>query len=307
MNHLSIYLSLFLIISIGVLSGRLKIFNSDMCNIINKFLFNIAIPSLIILTITNISIKELSLYPTFIKFNFILNFLYIVIVFFLLRITKLTREIRGAIFYASTVGNTVYFGFPILSSLFGMEHLNLGVIYLIISLLIADIFSFLLLELDMESKKNFRISKYLKNIFTQPLIISTVIGILCFSLNFHLPNFLKDSLDTLGKTTPGLSLLSLGIYISNNLKIRRFFICLFISSVKLIIFPLLVYLLSHNIFHFANTIIQVSVILSAMPSAIFSIIISDIYKLDSKLASDIVILSTILSIITSFVWIEVLI
>lgn len=302
MNQLPVLISLFLVIFVGFLAYRFKIFSRETAQHFNKFVFYFSVPAIIFLSIADIDKSRLVIYPKFLLINTFALCLFFIVVYFLLKLTKLSREVRGSILYTSLGANVIFFGYPILLSLFPKEHFSLGVIYSIAAITIGDLTGLFLLGID-KNNNSFNLKKNLIEYAKNPIVISSFLGFTALLLNISLPKFLSSSLEILGKPTTALGLFSIGIYFGHHLNFKKINLSFIPTSIKLIIFPLIVYLLVFKLFKLEMAAAQTSVVMATMPSAIFSIVVADIYNLDKTLTSNTVILSSILFILTLPFWI----
>lgn len=71
----------------------------------------------------------------------------------------------------------------------------------------------------------------------------------------------------------------------------------FAITAKLVILPLVVFLIS-VLFGYSKEFTQVSVLISAMPTAITSFVLAQKYSLNEQLTADIILVSTLLSILS---------
>lgn len=302
MNQLLILFSLFLVIFSGFLAYRFKLLSQEAAQHFNKFVFYISAPAIIFSSIITLDRSRLAIYTAFVLINIFALCLLFLTVFFFLKLTRLHRETRGSILYTSGGANVIYFGYPILLSLFPKEHFSLGVIYSIAAITLGDLTALFLLGIDKHNK-SFNLKKSFIEFAQNPIVISSVLGFIILFSNISLPKFLADSLGILGKPTSALGLFSMGIYFAHQLNFKKLNLSFIPSVIKLIIFPLVIYLLTFKVFKIDLSAAQTSVIMASMPSAIFSIVVADIYDLDKTLTSNTVLLSSLLFLVTSPFWI----
>ena len=302
MSQLPVLISLFLVIFVGFLAYRFKVFSQETAQHFNKFVFYFSVPAIIFLSIIDLDKSRLVTYPKFLLINVFALFLFFIVIYFALKITKLSREARGSILYTSLGANIVYFGYPILLSVFPKEHFSLGVIYSIAAITIGDLTCLFLLEID-KNNNSFNLKKNLIEYAKNPIVISSLLGFIALLLNIHLPKFLSSSLEILGKPTTALGLFSIGIYFGRHLDYKKINLSFIPAFIKLIIFPLVVYFLTFKLFKLDLVAAQTSVVMATMPTAIFSIVVADIYDLDKTLTSNTVILTSVLFMLTLPLWI----
>jgi predicted permease len=305
MNQLLILLSLFLVIFAGTLSIKYKLFSEEASKYFNKFIFYVTVPVAIFLSLVTLDVRQISGFFPFVAINTIIIFIGYILTFYFLKLFAISKDKKGVIIFAGNGGNVIYFGFPILLALYGQEHFNLGVIYAAIVISIGDLMGFYLLGVNRgEGKINLK--KELLNFLTNPIVVATFLGVISAILEVPLPQFLLNSLETIAKTTTGLALFSLGIYLYGKLNFSDFKYNLLSTSIKLIFLPLLTYVFVYWIFRMDSVAAETSVLLAAMPSAVFSLSVAEAYDLDRKLTSNTIILSSLLFLLTSGLWVWIL-
>lgn len=127
--------------------------------------------------------------------------------------------------------------------------------------------------------------------------MGSIIGLIFNIFNIPLGYVLENSLEYLANSAIPLIMLSLGLTISFKDVRSYLFDTVFISFSRLILAPLILYgiLVSCG---FNSLMLQVSVLQSAMPTAMNSLVLAITYDLDVELVSSVIFVTTILSLIT---------
>ena len=154
-----------------------------------------------------------------------------------------------------------------------------------------------------------------------PFVISTFIGFLAFGIVQVFPRnipagilnaadqiggILLTVLTRIGALGSTLALFSLGVFMSSNFKINSIKVSLVTSIIKLLILPLWVLIFTYYIFPLSKEAVEISVILATMPTAVYSIIVSDFYKYDKNQITNTLFLSSLLFLLTLPLWIWIL-
>lgn len=289
-----ISLPIFLIIFAGWLMRRFGVANDEWTRVLNLFVYYIALPALIITSFWKIDFSSVE------SWNFIFAslgtiILFSLVVFFILYFLKISANKKATIFLASTVGNTIYMGFPLIELGFGKDSVDagalVGVIYLIIPLLIS-IFIIRYWH-DKEHKILSNLYKFLKN----PLVISVFIGIILsfIKIEFVLIEGIKTGLLMLGATASPVALFVLGVFIYGRFLKKDINQVLLVSLFKMIVAPLVVFV---GVFYIFNTNQpEILILLSSMPVAITAFVIAEKFNLDKAFIGNAIIISTIFSFI----------
>ena len=305
MNTFIILLSLFLIILVGAGARKFNLLPEEASKYFNKFIFYISVPAVVFLSIATLDIGELSSFLPFILANITVVFTGYILAYLILRYFNISTNKKGVLVYSGNAGNVIYFGFPLLLSIYGTEHFNLGVMYATVVITIGDLMGFYLLGINKGGEK-LKIKDIARDFLGNPVVRATIAGVFVAIINISLPKFLSDSLETLSKTTTGLALFSLGIYLYGKLNFDDFKYALVTSFFKLLLLPLITYIMVYFLFKMTGPAAETSVIMASMPTAVFSLIVADAYGLDKSLTSNAIVLSSILFLLTSGLWICIL-
>ena len=134
----------------------------------------------------------------------------------------------------------------------------------------------------------------LKNIFKEPIVLSSILGVIALFSNFNLPEFLHISIELISQMAIPLMLVTLGVSVAN-LKINKvslsFYIVLYRTLVGLLISILIAMLLDLSDLLASILILQITT-----PIAVTSYILSEKYKRNPNDVASLVVLSTVLSI-----------
>lgn len=218
-----------------------------------------------------------------------------VIAFILYRNDKTLNQF-GIIF-----SNTGFLGIPLIRNVLGEEY----VFYISIFIVVQNIFSWTYgVYLVTKDTRNISISK----IITNPTIIAVIVGLVLFFNQIHLPIVLTDSFGHFANLNTGLAMMVLGIYLAqtdlvkilHNKDVRM--ICLF----RLILIPLMsLFVLSF--FDIALSIKIVIMIGACTPCAGLLAMFCQQFGSDYKFGAGVVGISTVLSLVTMPIFVQLLI
>lgn len=196
-----------------------------------------------------------------------------------------------------TFNNTMFIGLPIISIVFGEN----GLPYLFTAYLISLSF-FWSLGAYTISKASDNISTpafSIRRIFS-PGLIGVIIGCLLAGFELRLPVILETSLTYLGDLTVPLSLLVIGANLANSLSKGMFIITVdqvLIMLGKFVISPLLAFGL-FTLFGISGLPLHVFIMVAAMPCHAQTAILAQFYDVEGEYASNLVSLSTLISLFT---------
>lgn len=284
-------LVLFIIMFIGIIAKKRNIINENMEKSISTILVKIGMPAMVISSSAIAYSSEII--PNMINIFLITIISYAVIIAFgtlsssVLKFEKNTANVYTSLIVFANVG---FMGYPVARALYG----EIGVFYTAIVNLVFTtmVWTYGILLYNSKGKLNL---KSLVNIGT----ISSILGILLFLLQLHIPGPILSALDLTGRMTTPLSMLLIGALIANvNLKeLFSDWKVYWTSFMKLLVIPLvtasLLKLLNYN-----EMVISICAIMAAMPAAATNAIFAKEFDVNPTFASIGVFITTLLCIIT---------
>ena len=198
---------------------------------------------------------------------------------------------------ALALTNHVLFVLPIAEELF--EEAKTLTIISIITMDGLVIFSLTLIAMDILSNSDQPFSITIKAIFTNPPLIGIVIGLFVSLNNLELPRGIMFFLETLGGTATPALLFSLGIMLSYQKIITPTKLIVSMSSLKLIIHPLLAWLIITLLFggHYPE-VHSTALMAAAAPSGVMAYMLAVNYNVSVDRISQIILYTSIGSLIT---------
>ena len=209
-------------------------------------------------------------------------------------------EFRFESQFALIFNNATFLGYPIISSTFGEQ----GIIPYCGFIIAFNIALFSYGVYLFERKVS---AKLIKGIVTNPNIIAVLLGVLVFLLNFPVPRFIKDAVGFTGNATTALSIICIGFMLSHAdfKKLIKKWRLILTAAIQLIIGPLITYFLLVAL-HFEQEVIVVCTLIQALPTATSLGLFAAKYGGNDIEASELVTISTILSIVTMPVMVGIL-
>ncbi len=294
MEVINIILPVFAVIGLGYLLARYKIIRPTWTNALNKFVYYVSLPALIITSFETITWGADTL--QFLLFHFVLIAASSVILLALLSGLRLNAKTKVTAIIAGLIGNTAYMGFPILNSTIPEANLAQAMAAATIQLISGIIVAILIIEYFILKSK--RLSTYSTDIFKNPLMISVAAGVLLSALPHSiLPNGAWEPIRMLGTTASPLALFTLGSFMFGKFHKLQLSGTTAVIVIKLILLPLVTWQLV-NWLGFTGPEISASVIISAMPAAVTTFILAEKYQLNQELAANSILFGTLLSAIT---------
>ena len=193
--------------------------------------------------------------------------------------------------FALIFNNATFLGYPIIASTFGEQ----GVIPYC-GFIIA--FNVALFSYGVYLFKHKIDSKLVLNVITNPNIIAVVLGVIVFVTGFQLPGFVTDAVKYTGNATTALSIICVGYMLSNAkfFKLIKKWKLILTAAAQLVLGPLIAFGLL-TLLQFPSEVIAVCTLIQALPTATSLGLFASKYGGDQTEASELVTVSTLLSIV----------
>ena len=228
--------------------------------------------------------------------------LFLLILLLLLVVPRMVKgnPQRGVIIQAIYRSNFVLFGIPLATHLFGDAGTLTASMLVAIVVPLYNVTAVIILEL-FHTKKIAPLT-LVRNVFTNPLILGSVVGLFFYLLKIKLPSPLEETVTQFASLTTPLALFVLGgtmhfSEIHTNLKY------VVPSMLAKLVFVPGIILVVATILGFTNVERFVYFEMFAAPVATASYAMAQNMGGDGELAAQFVVLSTVASVVTLFFWI----
>ncbi len=290
-------LSIFSIVLIGFVANKLNWLPYESGKYISKILLNISTPCLIWYSMSHQKMSEDTFSPMIeiLMWTFIVLAACSIISIPIVKAMHVPKGDRGIYRLLIICTNSGFIGFPLAQAVFGNEGLFLMIIAnAAFGIFVFSAGVFLLLYESGRDTKLFNV--FVKSMISVPMI-AAVSGLIIFLFNVTFPEPAEYMLSTVGGMTTPLSMLLIGIQLPG-IKVKQMImdIPLLLSAVmRVAIVPAALFVVLLN-FHLTPLVLCIVVFLMAMPSAAIVVILSEEYNLNTRLASQGVLLTTFFSL-----------
>lgn len=284
-------LILSLVMLVGFYARKKKIINDTVEAGLNDLLLDITLPLMIIASFHYSYSKQMMV-------NGVKIFLYAILIHVVLIFTskvfyfKYPDSIKKVLRFSTIFSNSAFMGYPVIQSVYG----SIGVFYAAIFNIIFNIFMWtagvMLYSDDKESRD-------IKRVLLNPGIISVIIGLIIFIFSIKLPEPIFKTCEMIGNMTTPISMIIVGSMLAK-MRIKDIFsskAVYYASFVRLIIVPIITFVTLKAI-GASGLILDICVLIEAMPTAVVTTILAEKYGADTALASQNIFITTILSMIT---------
>ncbi len=308
------FLLIFCCLALGQLCRRVPKFPKTTAQSLNSFVIYISFPALVLVQVPKL-IAEVApgahlLIP--VSMAWILFMGSWVIFGFLGPRLGWTKGQTGAIILTAGLANTSFVGFPLLEALIGAQAIQMGILvdqlgtFLTCStlgILVAGLY-------QTKGVGEARVSRrrIAKNVLLFPPFIVLILTALVSFAGLPIPTGLHSVATKLAATLVPLALFAVGYGLNINSEASRPRLKLLSLGLgyKLFLAPLFFFILYTLLFKARGEMVLVTLLEAAMAPMITSAVIANEYELDGELANQMVGIGIILSLMTVWLWNEVL-
>jgi predicted permease len=305
LNLLNLWIAqgeLLILLALGVGLYKLKLINSEAKLFLTDFVIYVAVPANIVVSF--IGEIDFSVFP---KIAIVLTIsLFIQLLSYTLSRVLYRKEpddLRNVMRYGILVSNSGFMGIPVSHELFGIESLMYTSIYLIpqrVAVWTAGLSCFV-------KQKGQPTKKVVRQVALHPGLVSVYIGLILLLFKIPLPSLIIKTTKSVGLCTTPLSMILIGAIVGEtglkglriDLKIIGY------SFVRLILIPLVTYI-GCRLFSVEPLLTGITVALAGMPVGTTTAILASKYGANTSFASNLVTVTTLLSMITIPLWASVL-
>ena len=290
---------------LGFLFGKFKVLDLGHAKILNLFLFYIAVPALIIKLIAQNEIGQVDLKQIF---SYLIMQSICGLVAYIITFKYFKRSIPESIIWALTVAlsNHVTLLLPITEIYFQQNVISqVATIILMDGVILLSVIAFFL---ELSTKSNVNLFIFLKNLISNPMILSIIIGLLFVISNFNIDETpIEYTLSKLAACVSPVGLFAIGVILSFYTKNVVNKLSISITLLKLVISPII--LLAIGFIFFNSGLpreIPGAFFVSVAPCGVTSIVLCSAYNVSPENIIKAIFVSTIASIGTIFFAIQYL-
>lgn len=282
---------LFIIMMVGFYAKKKKYLNNTVDKGLSELLINITLPFMIV---TSFNIKyEAAMVSNSQKILLYSFLIHIGLIFFSkMMFFKFPKNKQQVFRFITIFCNVGFMGYPVLESIYG----GIGVFYAAIFNIPFNILVWTVGVMLFTGEKDF---KSMRKAVANPALIAVFIGLILFAFSISLPLPIATSLKLVGSTTTPISMIIIGSMLAE-IQFKNIFSdfsTYYATVVRLLIVPMIVYVVL-KLLKADPLLLNICVILQAMPAAVMAPILAEKYGGDSLLASQCVFITTIVSSIT---------
>lgn len=294
---LNIVLPLFGLMLIGYALRFFKLVDEHTLKGMNVIVFRVLLPITLFQSLTKTNLEKI-FNPQLIIFA--ISSVLLSVIIFMFVYSKIEKDPKkvGVMVQGSFRSNYILLGLPIAMNIYD----DVGVVSLLIAFIVPlyNVLSVIVLEYYSGAQINFKNTfiKTLKN----PIIIGALAGVLVLFLGIQVPSFIDKMTSSLGASATPIALIVLGgLFEFHAVKknLRNLSIIVF---VKLIFLPLVGVIFAY-VLGFRHIELVALLLMFGSPVAVSSYSMAVVLNCDGELASQAVLVSTLMSIFSFFLWV----
>ncbi len=285
----------FLIIAVGYFAKKRKIINEVFVDVTSRLVFQISLPVFIFLEISELDLSQVFNVDQilFITLSTIITYLLI-----WAGTTPFIKnpEDKSAFIQGAFRGNYAIVGLALISNLFGNDALGKATLILAFLLPVYNVLAVIVLTVPKHQGKINFISMF-REIILNPLILAVVFALPFSYFKLKLPEIFITTGNYFADLALPLALVGIGGSLNiENLK-RASTLAFSSSIIKIVVLPLLLTFLAIFL-GYRNDDLGIMFIVFACPTAIASFVMADVMGANSKLAGNIIMITTLGSVFT---------
>jgi len=200
---------IFALLLLGIILNRLKILPENASQSLNLFIIYVSLPALILLQVPRLTFSKELLVPVLLPWVMVIVSALLVIL--ASRLLKWQRQITGALLLMVPLGNTSFFGIPMIEAFWGTESVSYGVLYDQFGTFLAlTTYGSIILAIYSGSEKPTP-AAIVKKICLFPPFIALVLGLL--SMNVPYPAVLVSVLQGIAASLVPVVMVAIGLQI----------------------------------------------------------------------------------------------
>lgn len=307
MQIADLILPVFAVIVTGWVVGYTGYLSRQISDALIHFAYNIAMPALLIVTIAQEPGRSL------INWRFLVAFgggslLCFILVFGIMSIrgsrSLASRTMDGM---AASMTNTGFVALPVLQAIYGPRAVLPAAIATVFVAVVMFPLAVVLLEVGQRSVDGTRKSPIttIKHVVLNPLVISTLIGMLLSIMGLHMPRPVAAYLGIFADALTPCALFAIGLGLSLDGLRANIGQASLLSAVKLVVMPLIVYGLCLSL-GLDPLYTIAAVICAAVPTAKTVYILAGEYHCEEMMVASTISLTTLASVLSLVIWLYAL-
>jgi predicted permease len=301
---LNVTIPIFLMMCIGLVLKKLKLFDDRFVSVANKFVFQIALPALLFLDIGTADFHDVwdSKFVLFCFFATLLSILAMILVSYLFH----DRSIQGEFVQSAYRSSAALLGIAFIQNIYGNS--GMGPLMIIASVPLYNIMAVVVLNLlkpDRGKLNRATLIQTLKGIATNPIILGICAGLIWSVFQLPMPVILSKTASNLASLATPLGLMAMGASFEWKKALEKRKPAVICSTFKLVVFcavflPVAVWL------GFRTQALIAILVMLGSPTTVSCFIMAKNMGHEGTLSSSVIMITTLFSAFTLTFWLYLL-
>lgn len=294
---LNAVIPIFSLILIGYLAAKKKILSHEATHHLNLYVVWLALPALLFQAMATTPWEELY-QPGLIAAS--MGSMLIVFLAYMVWQKKTSLADRSINSLSASYSNTGYMGLPLCSLVFGPEGLTAAIISMILTACVLFALSIVFIEFGVQSspKLSETLRKTALSLVKNPLIAAPILGGLVAATPLSIPAPLLEFTRLLGASASPCALVTIGLFLAQTDNKGMQSGTTTVLALKLLLLPALTAVLAFYVFDMPPVYKQAAVLLATLPTGTGPFMLATLYKRNSQLVSQVIFLSTVISVLS---------
>ena len=311
LGNLEIIAPIFIIMLIGFLMGKTKVFpeGSGTARSLTSFVWFVAIPALLFKLLAANRFPTGEEFQLVLGYYFVLFIIYFSSVFFIAPRMHIEKQGVGIFAFSSCFGNLGFIGISLVQGAFGEEGLRILLMLISFHMITLLPITTLITELARQNSGSplSVLFAALKRSAKNPIVVTLCIALGWAATGIGISPIVMRILDFPAAAAAPVGLFAVGLSLSR-VKLKGNFIqALAPVMIKLMLFPVAVYFMLHLVMDVPDLWAKTATLAACMPTGMASYTIAEQYNHGTELAASTIMLGTLLSTVTLMVAISLLI
>jgi predicted permease len=297
-STLLVVLPIFALILAGFVCRRIGVLGPASLVELNRFVVYLGLPALLFDIMANTTWEQLY-QPGFIA-AFGLGCAIVQVLVVLIRYRRRPLADASIDGLNGAYANTGYMGFPLGLLVFGPQSLTSVTIASIITVCLVFAGAIILIETGLQAERHplRLIAKVATALAKNPLLVSPVLGAGLAATGWHMPPPVETFFKLLGGAASPCALVALGLFLAEKRPAGNNGTSLALTVVKLVVHPLVTWVLAYKVFAMPPLLAASAVLLAALPTGTGPFMLAEFYRREADVTARTVLFSTVISVVT---------
>jgi len=302
---LDIIAPVFLLIAAGAVAAKLGWLSEPAIDGMMSFALKFAAPSLLFLSVSRLNIATAFQWPLMASFYIAAATSFFLALLLARFLFKRRPGEAVAVAFGALFSNSLILGFPISERAYGVDSLVTNVALVSIHAPFCYLLGITAMELSRADKQALHKTArtILTMMFRNPLMIGIALGFVVNLTRFTLPTPALSAIEMLARTTLPVALFGIGGVLTRYSLGASLPQAGMVSTLSLLVHPLLVYLLATRVFLLEPQVMRSAVLTAAMAPGANAFLFASIYNRGKGVAASAILLATSASVFTVAGWI----